>query len=98
MLLSYFYSFLENILNYKDYLRLLLIIENDNALNSRAVSIIQHNMSKEQNYFDISKTIFSFNVENEFESSNIFTQMTFINSNEILKDNYRIKVNAYASY
>ena len=85
-------------LNYKDYLRLLLIIENDNALNSRAVSIIQHNMSKEQDYFDISKTIYSFNVENEFESSNIFTKMTFINSNEILKDNYRIKVNAYASY
>lgn len=85
-------------LNYKDYLRLLLIIENDDVLNSRACSIIQHNVSKEQIFFDIGKTVYSFSVENEFESSNIFTKMIFINSNDIVRDKYKIKVNAYASY
>ena len=84
--------------NYKDYLRLLLILVNGDELNSRAISILQHNIQKEQNFFDISKCIYSFDVENEFESNNIFNKLVFLDTNEAMRQKYKIKVNAYASY
>lgn len=84
--------------DYKDYLRLLLFLENGEKVNSRAISIIQHNISKEQNFFDIDKCIYSFNVENEFESNNIFNRIMFFNFDKDVREKYKVKVKAYASY
>ena len=84
--------------NYKDYLRLLLFLENGDNLNSRAISIIQYNISKEQGFFDIDKSIYSFDAENEFESNNIFNKILFFNLDNNNRNKYKVKVKAYASY
>ena len=75
-----------------------MILVNGDELNSRAISILQHNIQKEQNFFDISKCIYSFDVENEFESNNIFNKLVFLDTNEAMRQKYKRPVNAYASY
>lgn len=84
--------------NYKDYLRLLLFLEDESRLNSRAMSIIQYNINKEQAFFDINKCIYSFNAENEFESNNIFNKILFFDIDVSSREKYKVKVNAYSSY
>ena len=85
-------------LNYKDYLRLLLMVEKEEVLNSRSISIIQNNINKEQSFFDIEKCIYSFEADNEFESNNIFNRLVYLLPNTTLREKFNIRIKSYASY
>lgn len=86
-------------LNYKDYLRLFLLSERQDNINSRMVSIIDKNICKEQESFDFSKLAYSFEAKNDFICKHFFTNMIFVNAKDVtLFDEYSVKTNGYRSY
>lgn len=86
-------------LNYKDYLRLLLIKTKQSDINSRMVGIIQYNIMKEQSSFNFEKLIYSFNVKNTFYCRHFFTNFLFVLPADIsLFDKYVIKTEGYRSF
>lgn len=85
--------------SYKDYLRLLLLLSKQSDINSRMVAIIDRNIKKEQESFDISKMIYSFEVENKFSCKHFFTNLIFLGANDVkLYDEYFIKTCGYKSF
>ena len=68
---------------YKDYLRLLLFVENQSDVDERMANIIESNIKKDQENFDFEK----------------LTNFTFVSaSSERLYEQYAIRTNAYRQY
>lgn len=85
--------------SYKDYLRLLLLIENQSDVDERMANIIECNIKKEQENFDFEKLVYSFAVDNKFICKHFFTNFTFVTANsERLYEQYAIRTNAYRQY
>ena len=86
-------------LNYKDYLRLLLLCTKQDEVNDRMAGIIENNVKKKQNSFDLEKLIYSFETKNTFACKHFFTNFLFVTAKDIeLFDNYKIETSAYRSY
>ena len=86
-------------LNYKDYLRILLMLENQSNVNSRMAGIIEKNIKDEQESFDFEKLVYSFSTSNTFECKHFFTNFIFVNAtSEKLYDEYAIKTDAYRCF
>lgn len=86
-------------LSYKDYLRILLLLENQSKINERMASIIERNIKKEQDNFDFEKLVYSFLVDNKFICRHFFTNFVFVaSSSEKLYDEYAIRTSAYWGY
>lgn len=86
-------------LDYKDYLRLLLISTKQKDINSRMVGIIEKNIQNVQSNFDFSKLIYSFDTKNDFSCRHLFTNFVFVPAKDVvLYDEYKIPINAYRSF
>ena len=86
-------------LSYKDYLRLLLLLENQSDVDGRMASIIERNIKKEENNFNFEKLVYSFLVDNKFLCRHYFTNFVFVKaSDEMLYEEYALKTNAYRCY
>ena len=86
-------------LNYKDYLRLLLMIERQEKINGRIAGIIENNIKNKQSNFDFEKLIYSFDVSNNFYCKYFFTRFVFVNPKSVeLSNAYNIKTHAYRSF
>lgn len=86
-------------LSYKDYLRVLLLLENQSKVNERMVSIIERNIRNEQENFDFEKLVYSFLVDNKFLCRHYFTNFVYVPaSEEKLYEEYAIRTNAYRCY
>ena len=86
-------------LNYKDYLRLLLLKTRQSDINARMASIIDRNIKDEQASFDFEKMIYSFYVENRFKCKHFFTNFVFVPAKDVtLYDEYAIKTNGYRCF
>ena len=86
-------------LSYKDYLRLLLLLENQSDVDGRMASIIERNIKKEENSFNFEKLVYSFLVDNKFLCRHYFTNFVFVKaSDEMLYEEYALKTNAYRCY
>ena len=86
-------------LNYKDYLRLLLLFTDQVQINGRMASIVELNIKKEQENFDFNKLIYSFNVENNFTCRHFFTNFTFVDAKDVtLYNQYKISCSAYRCF
>lgn len=86
-------------LSYKDYLRILLVLENQSNVDSRMAGIIEQNIKGEQASFDFEKMVYSFDVENTFECRHYFTNFIFINATEEkLYEEYAIKTSGYRCF
>lgn len=85
--------------SYKDYLRLLLFLENQSDVDERMAGIIEKNIKKEQSSFDFEKLVYSFAVDNKFICRHYFTNFVFVNAtSEHLYEQYAIKTSAYRCY
>ena len=85
--------------SYKDYLRLLLLLENQSDVDERMAGIIEKNIKKEQSSFDFEKLVYSFAVDNKFICRHYFTNFVFVNAtSEHLYEQYAIKTSAYRCY
>lgn len=85
--------------SYKDYLRLLLLLENQSDVDERMAGIIEKNIKKDQGSFDFEKLVYSFAVDNKFICRHYFTNFVFVNAtSEHLYEQYAIKANAYRCY
>ena len=85
--------------SYKDYLRLLLLLEKQSDVDERMASIIERNIKKEQSSFDFEKLVYSFAVDNKFICRHYFTNFVFVNAtSEHLYEQYAIKTNSYRCY
>ena len=83
-------------MNYKDYLRLLLMLTDQSDIDARMVSIINKNLKDEQSSFDFEKLIFSFSVVNRFVCRHYFTNFVFVEANDTrLYNEYSITCDAY---
>ena len=86
-------------LNYKDYLRLLLLTTNQNEIDNRMIGIMENNIKVQQANFDFEKLIFSFETENSFICEHFFTNFVFVDAKDInLADKYKIKTKAYRGF
>ena len=86
-------------LNYKDYLRLLLLKTRQSDINARMASIIDRNIKDEQASFDFEKMVYSFYVENRFKCRHFFTNFVFVPAKDVtLYDEYAIKTNGYRCF
>lgn len=86
-------------LNYKDYLRLLLLKTRQSDINARMASIIDRNIKDEQASFDFEKMTYSFYVENRFKCRHFFTKFVFVPAKDVtLYDEYAIKTNGYRCF
>ena len=86
-------------LNYKDYLRILLMLENQSEVDSRMAGIMEYNLKEEQNSFDFEKLVYSFSTKNTLECRHFFTNFIFVNATEEkLYDEYAIKTDAYRCF
>lgn len=85
--------------NYKDYLRLLLMLEKQSKINGRMVGIIENNIKHTQSSFDFEKLIYSFDVSNTFVSSHMFTNFVFVEAKDtLLYEKYKTDVSAYRCF
>lgn len=85
--------------NYKDYLRILLFIEKQKNINTISQGIIEHNIKKEYNYFEMKNEVVGFNAENSFECSYLFTKIIPFNTNTGMNlINYKIRTKSYGSF
>ncbi len=86
-------------LNYKDYLRLLLIMANQSEVDNRMASIIEKNIREVQEGFDFEKLIYSFTINNKFLCRHYFTNFTFVDAKDVqLFSEYLIRTEAYRSF
>lgn len=86
-------------LNYKDYLRLILLCTKQDVINNRMAGIIENNVKKKQSGFDFEKLIYSFDTNNTFACKHFFTNFIFLKAKDIeLFDRYRIETSAYKSF
>ena len=86
-------------LSYKDYLRLLLLLENQSEVDDRMASIIERNIKKEQDNFDFEKLVYSFLVDNKFLCRHYFTNFVYVAaSDEKLYEEYILTTSAYRCY
>ena len=86
-------------LNYKDYLRLILLCTKQDTINNRMAGIIENNVKKVQSSFDLEKLIYSFETNNTFSCKHFFTNFVFVPAKDIeLFDRYKIETSAYRSY
>ena len=84
---------------YKDYLRLLLFVENQSDVDERMANIIEGNIKKDQENFDFEKLVYSFVVDNKFICKHFFTNFVFVTAtSERLYEQYAIRTNAYRQY
>lgn len=85
--------------DYKDYLRLLLITTKQSDINSRMAGIIEYNLKRLQSNFDFNKSIYSFDVKNDFICKHFFTNFIFVQAKDIiLPDRYKIPITSYRSF
>ena len=86
-------------LDYKDYLRILLLRTRQSDINARMASIIERNIKSEQESFDFEKMVYLFEVENSFSCKHFFTNFVFVAAKEVLLySKYVIKTRAYRCY
>lgn len=86
-------------MNYKDYLRLLMLIDDNRKMNRNMASIIQKNMENVEETFDLNNMLYSFMSVNTFKSSHMLTEMLFLRPKDIeLNDSYKIRIEAYSDY
>ena len=86
-------------MNYKDYLRLLMLIDDNRKMNRNMASIIQKNMENVEETFDLNNMLYSFMTVNTFKSSHMLTEMLFLRPKDVeLNDSYKIKIEAYSDY
>jgi hypothetical protein len=86
-------------LDYKDYLRLLLITTRQKDINGRMAGIIERNIKKNQNNFDFNKLIYSLDTKNDFISTHFFTNFVFVPAKDItLYKQYKIPTYSYRSF
>ena len=86
-------------LNYKDYLRLLLIMASQSEVDNRMASIIEKNIREVQEDFDFEKLIYSFTINNKFLCRHYFTNFTFVDAKDVqLFSEYLIRTEAYRSF
>ena len=87
------------VFTYKDYLRLLLFVENQSDVDERMANIIEGNIKKDQENFDFEKLVYSFAVDNKFICKHFFTNFVFVTAtSERLYEQYAIRTNAYRQY
>ena len=87
------------VLNYKDYLMVLLFLETGANVNTTMCKIMDYNLKREQENFDMRKNLVSFSVKNSFTSEHFFTNMLFLkprNFDTLLDIN--IEINSYGKY
>ena len=86
-------------LDYKDYLRILLLRTRQSDINARMASIIERNIKSEQESFDFEKMVYLFEVENSFSCKHFFTNFVFVAAKDVLLySKYVIKTRAYRCY
>lgn len=86
-------------LNYKDYLRVLLLKTRQSDIDVRMASIIERNIKDEQDSFDFEKMVYSFDVENTFVCKHFFTNFVFVPAKDVkLYREYVIKTKGYRCY
>ena len=87
------------VLNYKDYLLVLLFLEKNKDINTNMAKIIDYNLKQEQLNFDIKKIFVSIETKNEFVSPYFFTNMIFLKPNNYKNlINNRIVINSYGKF
>ena len=86
-------------LNYKDYLRLLLLTTNQSKINDCMVGVMENNIKNQQANFDFEKLIYSFDVNNAYTCKHFFTNFTFVDAKNVsLSNQYRIKTHAFRGF
>ena len=86
-------------LNYKDYLRILLLKTRQSDIDARMASIIERNIKDEQESFDFEKMVYSFDVENTFVCRHFFTNFVFVPAKDVrLYREYAIKTKGYRCF
>ena len=86
-------------LNYKDYLRILLLITRQTDINSRMAGMIEKNLKVRQSEFDFNKLIYAFDVNNTFFGKHFFTNFIFVEAKDVtLFDEYKVNINSYRSF
>lgn len=86
-------------LNYKDYLRILLLKIRQSDIDARMASIIERNIKDEQESFDFEKMVYSFGVENTFVCRHFFTNFVFVPAKDVrLYREYAIKTKGYRCF
>ena len=86
-------------LNYKDYLRILLLITRQTDINSRMAGMIEKNLKVRQSEFDFTKLIYAFDVNNTFFGKHFFTNFIFVEAKDVtLFDEYKVNINSYRSF
>lgn len=86
-------------LNYIDYLRIFLISENQDIINSRLTSIIDHNISEDEDSFNMNNMIFSMDFNHLFRCKHYFTNFILYEpDNTRLDYEYKMTINTHYDY
>ena len=78
---------------------LLLFLQSGKSINEGMCKIMDFNLKKEQENFDMRKNLVSFNVKNSFTADYFFTNMIFLKpKNYDTLININININSYGEY
>ncbi|MDO5564212.1 MAG: DUF5702 domain-containing protein [Eubacteriales bacterium] len=86
-------------LSYKDYLRIILLLEKSETINERFLNLMEYNIKKKEEEFDIEKLCYSLSFTNHFKT---YPLMTIFKMFDKLKNSnvtsYSLDIESYCSY
>ena len=89
----------ENGLDYKAYLRLMLLTEDNQLQDYRMMDMIQHNMNYKDKGFLMNKMVYGMNISVQCESERLFSRLGLVKNEFIgLSSSYELGVNALKAY